>query len=279
MKEKWRNVLIMISILVLLLFLSLLIQNSLKEGDTYVYFNTETDIPDDRLYIKQTNQSDISQITNVLEVGEEYEITFTVKCNEKKKTTYNIILSSNIYKDNFTLTLNPDEEEIIKVNIEPDESMKWVLDKVEKFTSQNEVVITDNAWLATKNDFNIIVEEGTLPTVTYSEYDLPISATLEHFGSIYHMDLTFSELLNKPFEKEYIGENINGDSKTVTTDKIKLYVQDNKLYGERDRLIEYYNTEEDLFLIQVEETTDGKVINKDSGFKESEHISFWYKVE
>ena len=130
-----------------------------------------------------------------------------------------------------------------------------------------------------KNDFNIIVEEGTLPTITYSEYDLPISVSLEHFGSIYHMDLSFNELLNEHFEKEYINENIDGDTKTTTVDSIKLYVKDDKLFAERNRLIEYYKVEEDIFLIKVEESTDGKAINKDNGFKESEHISFWYKIE
>ena len=274
-KRKAHNLIIHIVILIVILVLAYGAIKALKKGDTKVYFNAETDIPDETLYLKQDNTTNP---VNILEIGKEYGVLFTIECNEKHKTDYNVIIKSGIYNDNIDVSLNPGDKKIISLKINPVDKLKWRLNNSEETSVSNVLDITKESWLADKKDFQVIIEKSGLPTITRSDYNLPISTNLSYFGEIYHMDITFDDLTARPFEKEYVTESIMDNKKEVSTDVIKLFVKGSKLHVEGEKTVEQFISEEEIFLIKVQKTNSGQEVNEESGFKETDKLSFWYKV-
>ena len=274
-KRKAHNLIVHLVILLIIIVLAYGAVKALKKGDTKVYFNAGTDIPDETLYLKQDNTTNP---INILEIGEEYEVSFTIECNEKHNTNYDIGIKSSVYNDNLNMTLKPGEKKIISLKIKPVDNIKWKLNNSEETSVSNMFDITKESWLADKKEFQVIVEEGGLPTIARSDYNLPISTNLSYFGEIYHMDITFDDLTARPFEKEYVTESVMDNKKEVSTDTIKLFVKGSKLYVEGEKTVEQFASEEEIFLIKIQKANNGQEINEESGFKETDKLSFWYKI-
>jgi len=274
-KRKARNLIVHLVILLIILILAYGAVKALKKGDTKIYFNAETGIPDETLYLRQDNTT---TPFNILEIGEEYEILFTIECNEKHKTDYNVIIKSGIYNDNIDVSLKPGDKKIISLKVKPTDELKWKLNNSEETIISNMFDITKESWLADKKEFQVIVEENGLPTIARSDYNLPISTNLSYFGEVYHMDITFDDLTARPFEKEYVTESVMDNKKEVSTDTIKLFVKGSKLYVEGEKTVEQFASEEEIFLIKVQKANNGQEIDEESGFKETDKLSFWYKI-
>jgi len=275
MYKNTKNAFVVGAIVLVVFVFALITYNSFKSGSTSLYFNAETEIPDETLYLKDIN---INSTTNILSINENYNILFTIQCDEKDKTDYLVQIKSKIYEDNINVTLKPGEKKQISLKINPSEDNKWELDVNDKTNYYNEIDITDNSWLANKESFQVIVEDGSLPTLTKTNYYLPISSSLNYFGDIYHMNITFGELLNEPFEKEYITETVTTNNKIVNIEEIKLYVKNNKIIINTSKSIEEYVSNNEVFLIKVIKLNNGLEIEEESGFQEAEQISFWYNI-
>lgn len=254
-------------IAVLVVIILILAYGALKysknwKSNVELYFNDASDLPD------------LTKERSILHPGEDYEILFTIENNDDN-SDYRLVIDSNIYNLEQDFSLEAGEEKTFSLLINVDEDQKWALDYTTEESWKDEIDITDNSWLGERNDFNIIIDGESMPSI--ADYYLPVSNEITNFGSVYHVDLSLDEIKRKGFVKDYSSieseeivddeNNLVGLKKIVSEDHIELYVEDDKLVLEAERSTTAYVLEKDRFSVRV----------YDEGDKVSE-ITFSYQI-
>ena len=116
------------------------------KGETKLYFNANTDLPDSTLYLKNETKP-----IHEIEVNKTYCINFTIASVEKRPVTYTYVAESNVLNLTKHVTLLPEENTTICLTITPGESDKWELNSTTSTEWENVIDLTKNSWLAEKS--------------------------------------------------------------------------------------------------------------------------------
>jgi hypothetical protein len=250
------NTLIVIIILVFLFGLAY-VSVANNDIDMKVYINAESDLPDDSLLLTNIMPENTSALRFIddnmvhkLERDEEYDVVFSIQ-NGQKTQDYKIIVDSKIFNKVFELTLQPEEKKTYSLKVKTQDEHTWVLQDLATNDIYNKIDITENSWLAKRQDLEVRVDKTSVPLVVSGNYNLPISTYMKGIGEIYHMNITFDELLEEPFERELTQEILELPIKEIKTDNLKMYVEDNHLILERFETHEIYSLKTDEFSIKV----------------------------
>ena len=247
------------------------------KGETKLYFNANTDLPDSTLYLKNETKP-----IHEIEVNKTYCINFTIASVEKRPVTYTYVAESNVLNLTKQVTLLPEENTSICLTITPGKSDKWELNTTTSTERENVIDLTKNSWLAEKRDFEILVRKEGLPTIVEENYRLPISTDVSHFGKILHANISIDELRRKPFDKEYVTENKEDFVITRTINTINLSInEDNQLYLNAKSEKLRYTSDEQLFSIRLIKPIDIEEleISPESYIEKVQEIYFWYQIK
>lgn len=247
------------------------------KGETKLYFNANTDLPDSTLYLKN-----VTKPIHEIEVNKTYWINFTIASFEGTPITYTYVVESNVLNLTKQVTLLPEENTTICLTITPGESDKWRLNSTTSTEWENVIDLTKNSWLAEKRDFEILVRKEGLPTIVEENYRLPISTDVSHFGRILHANISIDELRRKPFEKGYVTENKEDFVITRTIRTINLSInEDNKLYLNAESKELRYTSDKQLFSIRLIKSVDVEEleISPESYIEEVQEMHFWYRIK
>ena len=262
------------------------------KGETKLYFNANTDLPDSSLYLKnvtkpiyeiETNRTYWIKITPVheIEVNKTYCINFTIASFEKRPITYTYVVDSNVLNLTKQVTLLPEEDTTICLTITPGESEKWELNSTTSTEWENAIDLTKNSWLAEKRDFDILVRKEGLPTIVEENYRLPISTNVSQFGRILHANISNDELRRKPFDKEYVTENKEDFVITRTINTINLSINNDELHLNAESKELRYTSDKEPFSIRLIKPMDVEEleISPESYIEEVQEIHFWYRIK
>ena len=246
------------------------------KGETKLYFNANTDLPDSTLYLKN-----VTKPIHEIETNKTYCINFTIVSLEKRPITYTYIVESNVLNLTKQVTLLPGENTTICLTITAKESDKWRLNSTTSTEWENVIDMTKNSWLAERRDFEILVRKEGLPTIVEENYRLPISTNISQFGRILHANISIDELRRKPFEKEYVTENKEDFVITRTINTINLSINNDKLYLNAKSKKLRYTSDEQLFSIRLIKPIDMEEleISPESYIEEVQEIHFWYRIK
>ena len=249
-------------------------------GKTLLYFNAESDLPDTALYEKQPVNGTAAPV-NIIELNKSYDVYFTIASLENKKTDYTYKVSSPIFNATDNIVLSPGDVKTVRVTLAPSESQKWTLSANTTSTSESIIDLTENSWIAERNQFQVLVKEDSLPTIVEEDYHLPVSSELAHFGRIYHVNFTsLDELRAKPFVKEYATEDSGLSAKKISKDEIKLSIVGDKLNVMVSSNTLEYSSQKKSFVVKVFKNKELAELEVDESGKEvAETISFWYKIK
>jgi hypothetical protein len=282
MKLNKEKALVIISAIVILGFLITLALTYLPgKGETKLFFNADSDLPDPTLYLKVENRT---KPIHELEVNETYNVIFSILSLENIPITYTYNVKSKILNFSERITLNPKEIKTITLKLEPKESEKWKLNFTVKEEWKSTIDLTENSWLAERRELNILVRKDGLPILVEENFHLPISTNVSKFGRILHANISIEELRRKPFEKEYVNKDERIFEKIETIDKITLSIKGEKLYLNAISTQKKYVSEPELFTIQlVKELTPEMLkelkISPNSFIQETQEIYFWYQLK
>ena len=108
MGELLRNIVVLAAIILVLAIIAFSSFFQSENGKTSLYFNANSDLPGilTPIFIEETNST---KEINLLYVGQEYNIMFTVSNNKKVKTNYKLDIDSDIYSLEQDLILEPNE--------------------------------------------------------------------------------------------------------------------------------------------------------------------------
>ena len=246
------------------------------KGETKLYFNANTDLPDSTLYLKN-----VTTPIHEIEMNKTYFINFTIVSLEKRPITYTYVVESNVLNLTKQVTLLPEENTTICLTITAKESDKWRLNSTTSNEWENVIDLTKNSWLAERRDFEILVRKEGLPTIVEENYRLPISTNISQFGRILHANISIDELRRKPFEKEYVTENKEDFVITRTINTINLSINNDKLYLNAKSKKLRYTSDEQLFSIRLIKSVDRRElqISPESYIEEVQEIHFWYQIK
>ena len=277
-RELLRNIVILLAIILILSFIAFSSFFQSIDGKTSLYFNAKSDLPGilTPIFIEETNST---KEVNMLYIGQEYDIMFTIGNNKKTKTDYKLEIDSGIYELEQDLTLEPDEIKKFSLNIKTNESQKWRVNHSLSKEWKNEIDITRNSWLAEKDEFQILVREDGLPILIEENYNLPISTEVGPLGEIYHIELSIDELRKEPFSQTFNFIDSGELEKTETNEIINLYVKDDKLILEATAITTRYISEEDEFAITIYEEGKDPIIEQKTNTEIPLKISFMYLVK
>lgn len=244
------------------------------EYGTYLYFNSESDLPDPFLYLKTPqNKTPV----NIIDVGKSYKIMFTIASNEKSAMDYTYIVKSMIFNQIEHFTLLPGENKSVYLTIAPTESQKWKFISASSSKSESVLDLTEYSWLAERKEFQVIMK-NELPTIVEENYNLPISFDVNPLGRVYHVNVSLDELRKKPFTTEYSMESSgNFEKVNGTTDKLSLYVSGDKLHAIVESIRSQYVSEPDVFSVKLIGSNLG-IINETTGMEQPEEIHFLYQI-
>jgi hypothetical protein len=249
----------------------------LEKGKTYLYFNSESDFPD-LMYLTNIEGLNSTGSINLITLGEDYEIMFTIYCNEKTKTKYKLLIDSDIYELEEEIELKPKEKKTFSININIDEEQKWRRNQSITEEWRDEIDLTRNSWLAGKNNFAVLIPEKGLPAIMEENYHLPMTLNISQLGEVYHFELSLDELRQEPFIHENIINNNMEFKKTETTNYVKLFVEADELILEATKNTKTLVSDIDIFTIKVLEVENGIMIDEDLGIEKGIEISFPYLI-
>jgi hypothetical protein len=109
------------------------------KGETKLYFNANTDLPDSTLYLKN-----VTKPIHEIETNKTYCINFTIASFEKRPVTYTYVAESNVLNLTKQVTLLPEENTTICLTITPGESDKWELNSTISTEWENVIDMTKN---------------------------------------------------------------------------------------------------------------------------------------
>jgi hypothetical protein len=249
---------------------------SAGKGETKLYFNANTDLPDSTLYLKNKTKP-----IHEIEVDKTYCINFTIASVERTPVTYTYIVDSNVLNLTKQVTLLPEENTTIFLTITPGESDKWRLKTTTSTEWEDVIALTKNSWLAEKRNFEILVRKEGLPTIVEENYRLPISTSVSHFGRILHANISIDELRRKSFDKKYVTENKEDFVITRTIDTINLSINNDKLYLNAKYKELRYTSDEQLFSIRLIKPIDIEEfeIGPAGYIEEGQEMHFWYRIK
>lgn len=249
-----------------------------KPGETLLYFNAESDLPDPLIYFKVVETED-GIPAHILDLGRRYNIVFSVASLENKPVDYTYIVESNLVNESDSFNLKPGESKTVYLTVSPDIGQKWVLNLTNISKRENFVDLTEQSWLAERREFTVIVREEGLPAIVEERYDLPISSSLESFGRVYHMNITLDELRVKPFEWSYVRIDSRESNRVVINDSVRLSVEGNKLHVVSTSRKDHYVSEPKLFRVKLTKKGVGSIlINATTGLEEVHEINFLYRI-
>lgn len=246
------------------------------KGETKLYFNANTDLPDSTLYLKNETTP-----IHEIEVNKTYCINFTIASLEKRPITYIYVVESNVLNLTKQVTLMPEENTSICLTITPRELDKWRLNSTTSTEWEDVIDLTKNSWLAERRDFDILVRKEGLPTIVEENYHLPISTSVSYFGRILHANISIDELRRKPFDKEYVTEHEENFETTRNIDLINLSINGDKLYLKAKSKKLRYTSDEQLFSIRLIKPIDMEElqISPESYIEEVQEMHFWYRIK
>ncbi|MFH0861136.1 MAG: hypothetical protein V1921_08035 [Candidatus Altiarchaeota archaeon] len=218
-----------------------------KEGDTYLYFNVESDLPDPSVYLQYANGS-----TPVYEVSSNrsYSIVFTLTSAELEPTTYVYRVLSDYVNQSAEVILNPKQSKTVSLILSPSNG-KWKLNSTSVSKNSTSLDIVKNSWLAGKKEVQLFVRSDGLPILIEENYHLPLSSDLTEFGEVYHMNLSLEELRSQPFEKSYTSEVSSKFSRTVDTTSVRLSRVGDTLTASSEVRTDFYVSPVRTFLVEV----------------------------
>jgi len=263
-------------VLVSIAFIALFNRSS---GESILYFNAESDLPDPLVYMKQSYRNNTLPI-HVLEIGEKYNVVFSVESQENEEKNYQLKIDSDLVNKTESFKLKPKESKKFSISIEPSVDSKWVLNSTEVSKNENTLDITKNSWLAERSQFTVVVREKGLPAIVEERYDLPISSNIDSFGRVYHMNVSLEELQMNPFERSNINVNAREFEKKLVNDSIRLSVEGSRLHVVSKSDSKQYISEPTLFrvsLIEAEGMADISV-DETTGLIDVQDISFLYRI-
>lgn len=247
-------------------------------GETLLYFNANSDLPDPLIYLKMLNATGLP--IHVLDVGKTYNVVFSVASMESKTADYTLTVKSDLVNKTESFSLTPDEVKTFSMAVSPKEDRKWALNSTETTEKESYIDITKNSWLAERRDFTVIVREGGLPAIVEEKYNLPISSDLESFGRVYHMNVTLDELRGKPFERSYTTTETKEFEKKVENTSIMLSVEGSQLHVKSTLKSEQYISEPERFVVRLvkKDSIKKQSVNATTGLENVQEISFLYQI-
>jgi hypothetical protein len=265
----WNITIISTIIFVMIIIGAAIVLKTLNTKETIMYFNSETDLPDNLLTLK-TNST-----TNPIQTNEEYDIIFTIQAGTTGK--YKVVVDSPLHSSEKELDLVAGELKKLTIKIKPTLTDKWELNSTKRYEWNDQIDITDNSWLAEKRDFAILMNNNTLPTIQMEDYHLPISNEISSLGDVYHINLDLNELKIKPFTKIYENNYELELTKKTEVKKVELKVQNNILLLNAKTTTNTYESEERGFLIKLYKENNIDV--DDSGFRKTiSELKFMYQI-
>jgi len=265
------NVIIPVVFLIMIVLIGMSVYLSeMFSQETIMFFNSETDLPDNLLIIK-----DNESIVNKIFTGTEYEIIFTILAGETGK--YQVVVDSAIHQFEKEFELTAGEKKKFTLKVKSTISEKWELNSTKRLEWKDEIDITKDSWLAGKRDYAILMNNNTLPTIVMEDYHLPISNEINRFGQVYHINLDISELKKEPYSKIYQRETANELIKELSIEEVELYIDDDVLMLEAKETVNSYESHEKIFLIKL--FSEGDIEVGTSGFRKPvSELSFNYQI-
>jgi hypothetical protein len=249
-----------------------------SRGETLLYFNANSDLPDPLIYLKTPNAT--GPPTHVLDIGRTYDIIFSAASLESKPADYTLTVKSDLVNKIESFSLEPEDVKTFSLTVSPKEDRKWILNSTEKTERENYIDITKNSWLAERRDFTVIVREGGLPAIVEEKYNLPISSDLESFGRVYHMNVTLDEIKAKPFERDYTETEAKEFNKKVQNTSIVLSVEGGQLHVKSTLESKQYISEPERFVVRLskKDGLEEKMVDDTTGLENVQEISFIYQI-
>jgi hypothetical protein len=216
-----------------------------KTGATSVYFNMESDLPDPSAELKYGTIGD-KQALNVMKPGKAYTISFTVLSGEKTPTEYSYVIESKAMKGEGRFNLNPGQNKTVNLTLNLDEGDKWVYDRTDVTTNENNFDLANSSWLGERIDYQILGSENS-KAYTYA----PVTVDFGAFKKALNLNLTLDDLRTNPHERYSTSIMTKEGEKDDENNSLQLSVNENKLnVNMRTVRVIYKNTPE-LFRIML----------------------------
>jgi len=253
----------------------------LGKSEPLLYFNPISNLPDQKLFEFRSTNETLPPI-HILDINKTYNVVFSIALKDGKKTNYQYVVESNLVNLSEDVTLYPNEIKTIQINLTPKLSDKWIFDGISSSYNENYLDLTENSWIAERREFQVLVRENSLPTISMEEYHLPISNDVTPLGKIYHINVSLDELKEKPFVKEFVSDNVGDFSKSNTKTNVILEIIGNKLHVVVNSSIVNYISETSQFKVYMlpsELSTKSLEVDENTGIlKPTKQIGFYYKI-
>jgi len=251
---------------------------------TAIYFNMGSDLPESGAALKYGNIG--GNAVSMLNVGDSYNLEFTVESNEIRQTEYTYVIDSRVKNQSESFTLRPGEKKTFKVKLTPSEADKWVFEREENVKKAGTYDLGMDSWLGERLQSDLIVGE-VLSTYAYA----PISVDVDGYGRILNLNLTLDELKARPYHLDRTSEEITSFQMVQTADYTDLYVRGGKLVFDSRDTSRYFTSKPDLFrLVLVKGVSEGMpAYPKTEAYNTTTYdtnsgndiavLSFWYQIK
>jgi hypothetical protein len=214
------------------------------------------------------------QLPQKIVINKSYEIFVTISNNELERTNYILEIDSKIYNFSKQITLESGEYKTFLMNINAKNN---VYDVIFDITQMSTGIINKNneAILGKLSNNKIIIN-------SINNY-LPITFNIGTFGPVYHINLTYNELLEKPFNKIYEYSNETSDYKTYNFENITIFTKNktklNTTYNFNNNQEIFYNIQKkEKTLIAIKKPFIIKFYKENSSINNELEIHFWYEI-
>jgi len=254
------------------------------KGGVEVFFNVDSDLPDPSAELKFPTNRTYGGGLSRIEVGEAYNVKFSIRNNLSYGSRYFYHVRSHILNDSGFIDVNPSETLSVILPIEIRETDKWVLrhreavDKISVFdlshptwlglkSNRRTLVFTEgnsSAVIAVDKNINLgdvkdssytyipVDESSSGKTLTKQDYLYdPISVSLDGFGDVLNLNLSLDDLRDKPFLKSFSTVTVKEERKIVDVTSVRLSVIGEELILNKSVERFVYESNPDYLLITV----------------------------
>jgi hypothetical protein len=272
------------SIIAVVLVLAVAIYFTLGKPSTSLYFNLDSDFPDPSAGLK--NEFIGANGLHILDVGGEYEVSFTVESTERASQEYVLIIDSSLITHTGQFTLSPGESRRFSYKLTPGDADKWEYAGATHTRQTRSIDLVRDSFIADRIDFDQSIIVGDLLTAyAYA----PVKTDMPGFGEVLNLNMTLEELKVKPYVRSVSTVDEKEYSKTVTNNTIKLEVAGNTLKYDYSQDDEIYDSKNQLFRIIVHKKDNGMaypgMVNDSIVFSPTKtsadkplELNFWYRI-
>ena len=252
-----------------------------------IYFDHSSDLPDSVAALKYGTVGEKEGL-NVMEVGREYKVAFTVVSDSQGSERYRYVMDYGSRRQEESFTLGPSENRTFTAIITPTEDDKWVFQRNETSYGRNVFELPRDAWLGERVDYSVVAGEER------RAYDYaPIREGVgSGFGDVLNLNVTLQELKARPYARRYASSSIEGYSYSVYESIVNLSVMGGRLVAESRSVKSIFESKPTPLTVTVyRESADGKlpgqlpkpaVYNATvyDTYRESKppSIGFWYQI-